>query len=30
MSNDRNVKFRDVAAAMTDAVASGKRDALGG
>jgi hypothetical protein len=29
MSNDRNVKLRDVAAAMTEAVASGKRDAAG-
>jgi transcriptional regulator with GAF, ATPase, and Fis domain len=30
MSNDRNVKLRDVAAAMTESAASGKRDALGG
>jgi putative methionine-R-sulfoxide reductase with GAF domain len=30
MSNDRNVKLRDVAAAVTDAVTSGKRDAFGG
>ncbi len=30
MSNDRNVKLRDVAVAMTEAVASGKRDAMGG
>jgi GAF domain-containing protein len=29
MSNDRNVKLRDVAAAMTEAVASGKREAAG-
>ena len=26
MSNDRNVKLRDIAAAMTEAVAAGKRD----
>jgi putative methionine-R-sulfoxide reductase with GAF domain len=30
MSNDRNVKLRDVAAAVTDAVTAGKRDAFGG
>lgn len=29
MSNDQNVKLRDIAAAMTEAVASGRRDALG-
>lgn len=29
MSNDQNVKLRDVAAAMTEAVASGRRDVLG-
>jgi transcriptional regulator with GAF, ATPase, and Fis domain len=30
MSNDRNVKLRDVAAAMTEAAAAGKRSAAGG
>jgi hypothetical protein len=29
ISNDRNVKLRDVAAAIAEAVAAGKRDALG-
>jgi len=29
ISNDRNVKLRDVAAAMTEGVASGRRDVLG-
>lgn len=30
MSNDRNVKLRDLAAEMTEAAASGRRDAFGG